>query len=111
MNRSIRHFENETMLDNPIWNSLVTRHSHIAVGASVGHGLIRRYPSDVGPLSAFQEPAVRAYADLAAATPDGDVAALFLNDEPGLPAGWELVRGGRLVQMVCPAVPKQVFTV
>jgi ribosomal protein S18 acetylase RimI-like enzyme len=108
MDHSIRHFENEIMLDNPIWNSLTTRHSHIAIGANVGHDLIRRYPSDVGPLSAFQEPTLEAYADLAAVTPDGDVAALFLDDEAELPAGWELVRGGRLVQMVCPDVPMQV---
>ncbi len=40
--------------------------------------------------------------------PNDDVAALFLDDEPELPAGWELVRGGRLVQMVCPDVRMQV---
>jgi len=107
MNDSVLHFENEGLLDNAIWNSLATCHAHLAIGADIGHGLARRYPSDIGPLSAVQERTSEAYADLAAIVPEGDVAVLFLENSVEIPAGWQLVRDGTLVQMVCPAVPDQ----
>jgi ribosomal protein S18 acetylase RimI-like enzyme len=106
MSDSVSHFQSDA-LDNPIWNSLATRHAHFAIGAHIGHGLARRYHGDIGPLSAFQEPTIEAYADLAAIVPVGDVAVLFLEDSVEIPAGWQLLRGGTLVQMVCPRVPDQ----
>jgi hypothetical protein len=78
MNDSAPHFESEALLDNPIWNSLATRHAHLAIGAHTGHGLARRNPANIGPLSAVQEPTSAAYADLAAIVPEDDVAVLFL---------------------------------
>ena len=107
MNDSVLQPFGDTPLDNPIWYSLATNHAHLAVGSHIGQGLARRYPFDVGPLSAFQEPTPAAYADLAAIIPEGDVAVLFLEDLPNLPAGWQLLRGGTLVQMVCPSIPEQ----
>ena len=101
------HVANEAPLDHPIWNSLVGDHAHLALGAATGHGLARRYPSNIGPLSAFQVPTAEAYADLAAVVPSGDVAVLFLDSEPRPPVGWELVRGGMLVQMVCRSAPAE----
>lgn len=105
MKDSALHFEVDSLLDNPIWNSLATAHARLAIGAQIGHGLARRYPADIGPLSAIQTPTCEAYADLAAIVPEGDVAVLFLEHAVEIPAGWHLVRDGRLVQMVCPAVP------
>jgi hypothetical protein len=104
---SMSPIENEALLDNPIWNSLTTGHAHFAVGAGIGHGLARRYPSDIGPLSGFAEPSPAAFADLAAIVPAGDVAVLFLQDRLDFPVGWELVRDGVLLQMVCPGVPNK----
>ena len=78
MNVSALHVESEALLDNPIWNSLATRHAHLAIGADIGHGLARRYPADIGPLSAVQELTSEAYADLAAIVPEDDVAVFFL---------------------------------
>ena len=98
---------NNALLDNPIWNSLTTSHAPFAIGAHVGHGLARRYPADIGPLSALQEPTPEAYTDLAAIVPEGDVAVLFLENQSAFPPGWQFVRGGALVQMVCPAVPTE----
>jgi ribosomal protein S18 acetylase RimI-like enzyme len=107
MNHSGSPLRNGTLLDNPIWNSLTTSHAHLAVGALTGRGLARQYPADIGPLSALQEPTPEAYADLAAIVPEGDVAVLFLEDHPEVPPGWQLLRDGTLVQMVCPAIPEQ----
>ena len=107
MNDSASRFRNDVSLDNPTWNSLTTRHAPLAIGAHVGHGLARRYPADIGPLSALQKPTSEAYADLAAIVPEGDVAVLFLENPPEIRTGWQLLRGGTLVQMVCPTVPAQ----
>ena len=107
MSDSISGFQGDVLLDNPIWSSLTTRHAHLAIGADIGHGLARRYRADIGPLSGFQKPTPEAYADLAEIVPEGDVAVLFLENLPEIPAGWQLVRGGTLVQMVCPTVPDQ----
>ncbi len=104
MNGSLLHLQNDALLDNPIWNSLVTRHAHLALGEHIGNGLARRYPRGIGPLSAVQEPTPEAFTDLAAIVPDGDVAVLFLDDVPEVPSGWEFLRGGTLVQMVCPTI-------
>jgi GNAT superfamily N-acetyltransferase len=90
-----------TLLDHPIWYSLTTTHKYLALGT----GLARRYPSDIGPLSALREPTPEAYAELAALTPAGDIVVLFLDDKPSPPIGWELIRDGKLVQMLCPSEP------
>lgn len=107
MYNSVAHFETDALLDNPIWNSLATCHADLAIGGHIGHGLARRYPDDIGPLSAVHEPTSEAYADLAAIIPEGDVAVLFLENSLEIPAGWQVLRGGTLVQMVCPSVPDQ----
>jgi predicted GNAT family acetyltransferase len=104
--RSAPGFENEALLDDPIWNSLCTGHAHLAVGADVGRGLARRYPREIGPLSAVLEPTDEAYADLAMIVPEGDIAVLFLQEAAKAPAGWELIRDGALVQMICREVPE-----
>lgn len=93
----------EALLDNPIWSSLVTGHAGLAVGA----GLARRYRSDVGPLAGLRETTPEAYADLAAIVPAGDMAVLFLAERPVVPSGWEVLRDGTLVQMVCREVPEE----
>ena len=105
MNDSLLHLQSDALLDNPIWNSLVTRHANLALGEHTGNGLARRFPTDIGPLSGIQEPTPEAYQDLAAIVPNGDVAVLFLDEKPEVPAGWKLLRDGTLVQMVCPTIP------
>jgi GNAT superfamily N-acetyltransferase len=105
MNDSVTVLQNDALLDNPIWNSLTTQHAHLTLGAQVGNGLARRYPSGIGPLSAFDEPTPEAFADLAAIVPEGDVAVLFLPSPREIPAGWQLLRNGALIQMICPAPP------
>src|SRR5580698_6164924 len=90
-----------SLLDHPIWHSLTTTHAHIALGT----GLARRYPSEIGPLSALRELTPEAWAELASITPAGDIVALFLDEKPSPPIGWEIVRDGMLVQMLCPSVP------
>jgi ribosomal protein S18 acetylase RimI-like enzyme len=92
---------NDALLDNPIWSSLTTNHAPFAAGV----GAARRYAADIGPLAGVEEPTAEAFADLAAVVPPGDVAVLFLEQRVEVPAGWELLRDGVLVQMVCRSLP------
>jgi len=105
MNAPHLQLPNEVPLDNPIWASLTTRHAHLAIGAEIGNGLARQYPANIGPLAAFEEPTPDAYSDLAQVIPTEDIAVLFLASEPQLPDGWQLLRGGVLVQMICRRLP------
>lgn len=107
MKDTVAHYENEALLDNPIWNSLTTSHAHLANGELNGRGLARRYPGDIGPLSGVQEPTPEAFADLAALVPEDDFAVLFLERSTDIPADWKLLRGGTIIQMVCPTIPDQ----
>lgn len=92
-----------SLLDNPIWNSLATRHSPLCEGG----GLARRYRSEIGPLSGVETASSAAYDELARLVPVGDLAVLFLQDRSDFPAGWEVIRDGTLVQMVCDRRPDE----
>ena len=83
-------------LDNPIWNSLSTLHSHFAEGDE----LAKRYPPEVTLLAAMGQPTSEAYSSLAK-TLQRTGAALFLDQPPQIPAGWITVHSSPIVQMVC----------
>ena len=84
------------LLDNPIWSALTTGHAHLAQGGDDA----RRYPAGIGPLSGLPAQSEAGYAALRALTGEAGLAALFLEETPRIPAGWSLVRGGKLVQMI-----------
>lgn len=93
----------ERLLDNPIWSSLTTAHAHFATGGK----LARRYPSSFGPLSGMRDPSPEAWAELSALVPQGDVAVLFLEQRPKVPADLRTVHEDSVVQMICRGVPKR----
>jgi ribosomal protein S18 acetylase RimI-like enzyme len=84
-------------LDNPIWNSLLTEHSPLAIS----NGLARRYPAAIGPLSGLTRQSAENYEALRVLAGPGGVVALFCTEPPSPPPGWTLIRGGLLTQMVC----------
>jgi GNAT superfamily N-acetyltransferase len=83
------------MLENPIWHSLASRHSHLAIS----HGLARRYPPEVAPFGAVQEPTAQAARDLEAIVTPGEKVAL-LSVIPELP--WKLERCIEIHQYIWP---------
>jgi predicted GNAT family acetyltransferase len=107
MNKPLPLSADEIVLDNPIWYSLTACHSALAIGADVGAGLARRYPTDIGPLAAFREPTVEAYSDLAKMIPEDDHAVLLFESTPSIPAGWQVLREAVIVQMICRTVPEE----
>ena len=86
----------EEWLDNPIWSALTTDHVEFAVGGA----LARRYQEEIGPLSGMAAQSDAAYEELRSLADPGRMLGLFLREEPRPAAGWTLVRGGRLHQMI-----------
>lgn len=83
------------VLDSPIWSALTDGHSSLAVGDR----LARRYPADIGPLSALREQSDAAYSELRNLSGNGQVAQ-FLADPWQPRTGWALVRDGMMDQMM-----------
>ena len=103
---SLERNADEALLDNPIFNSLGTGHKSLAMV----HGSARRFPADIGPLAGIPGQSTESYDDLrellgTGGAGPGGVVVLFLDDVPAPPAGWTLVRGGLLDQMVCVQPP------
>ncbi len=86
-----------SLLDNPIWNALLTEHSALALGDR----LALRYPAEIGPLSGMPDQSTASYEALRTIAGPGGVVALFFEDPPSPPPGWTLQRGGLLYQMIC----------
>jgi ribosomal protein S18 acetylase RimI-like enzyme len=86
-----------SLLDNPILNALSTEHE----GLAVKNGQVRRYPAAIGPLSGMPDQSEANYLSLRALAGPGGVVGLFLEEKPAPPAGWTLLRGGVLGQMIC----------
>jgi ribosomal protein S18 acetylase RimI-like enzyme len=85
-------------LDNPVWSSLTTLHRPLAIEA----GRLVRYPAEVAPFVAIAEPAPVRGDDLAALIASGETA-FVVGPAPEVPAGWELVSLGEILQMICTA--------
>jgi ribosomal protein S18 acetylase RimI-like enzyme len=88
----------EGVLDNPIWQSLISRHRALALG----DGAVARYPAQVAPFLGVAEEDADVDAALAALVPAGDTA-LLLGRKPALGRGWELRHLTDLAQMICRA--------
>jgi GNAT superfamily N-acetyltransferase len=87
----------ERLLDNPILNALLTDHRQLAHVDGQG----RRYPPAIGPLAGTPDQSQQSYDELRTLAGPGGLLGLFLPDEPALPQGWTLSRGGILTQMIC----------
>jgi ribosomal protein S18 acetylase RimI-like enzyme len=96
----------EALLDNPIWNSLLTEHRSLALS----EGAARRYPPEFGPLAGTPDQSLESYRALESLAGPGGLLGLFFADPPAPPAGWSLFRGGVLAQMIC-RTPKLAETI
>jgi ribosomal protein S18 acetylase RimI-like enzyme len=83
-------------LDNPIWSALTSHQAHFAEICNEA----RRFPPAVTTLGAFPTPSRQGYDSLAALQSEGGATGLFLEDRALPPAGWTIVDGAPLLQMV-----------
>ncbi|MGX1669383.1 GNAT family N-acetyltransferase [Streptomyces sp. NPDC055400] len=83
------------ILDNAAWAALTGPHAHLAERV----GRAARYPTDVSPFTALEDPAdPRAWDDLAALVGPGTVTPV--TGVQTVPEGWEIEQSGDGVQMV-----------
>jgi len=86
------------VLDNPIWESLTSRHRSLALR----HGDVGRYPADVAPFLGVPADGIEATVALESLVPPDDTV-LLLDRTPREPEGWRLKKLAMLAQMICPA--------
>jgi predicted GNAT family acetyltransferase len=85
------------VLDNMAWHALNTHYAHFAIGS----GLAKRFPPDIGSVSALAEYSEAAYHDLAQIVGDTEGTALFAADLPPTISGWKITATYHLHQLVC----------
>jgi ribosomal protein S18 acetylase RimI-like enzyme len=85
-------------LDNPIWESLASRHRPLALR----DGDAARYPPDVAPFLGVPVDGVDAAIALESLVPRGDTV-LLLGQAPAEAEGWRMQQLALLAQMVCSA--------
>ena len=91
------------LLDNPIWESLSSRHRSLALR----QGDVARYPAQVAPFLGVAMQGIDVAMAIESLVPAGDTA-LLLGPMPHQPQGWELKQLAQLAQMVCPARVQEV---
>lgn len=87
----------EQVLDNPIWESLASRHRSLALREG---GAAARYPAQVAPFLGVAQHGLEAQDALQALVPAGDTA-LVLGRAPTVSAAWRLTHLADLAQMIC----------
>jgi GNAT superfamily N-acetyltransferase len=85
---------NDSVLENPIWNSLRTDHAPLAEGDDCA----RRYPHEIGPLAGIPDQSEASYTSLRSLAGDFPVV-LFSLDPIAPPRDWTVIRSGRVIQM------------
>jgi ribosomal protein S18 acetylase RimI-like enzyme len=83
-------------LDNVIWKALTTRQAEFAESFNQA----RRFMPEVTPLAAFSEPTAEGYESLAGLLGTGRTVGLFLESPYQARAGWNLVAGAPMPEMV-----------
>jgi ribosomal protein S18 acetylase RimI-like enzyme len=83
-------------LDNPIWQALTTNQAHLAKTGKMA----RRFPNDITSLGAFPEPMQAAYDSLSSILDDVNATGLFFDSPQQPPAGWTVIAGAPLLQMI-----------
>jgi len=84
------------MLDRCIWNALSSSHASFAEGDERA----KRYPPAVTALAALRDLSEESFTSLARVMAPGELAILFLDQIPQLPAEFRVVREVPLAQMV-----------
>ncbi len=83
-------------LDNPLWQSLRTRHAALAIV----NGGAARYPADVAPFAAVANAGEEAGRHLKEIVNPGE-SVYLVGVAPPLGSGWQIQQQGSIAQMVC----------
>lgn len=86
----------ETVLDNPFWTALASRHA----GLALRHGDVARYPADIAPFLGLAHADVDVSDAFDALVPPGDSVYLLGIVPAHVPPGWHLDAFAPLAQMI-----------
>jgi predicted GNAT family acetyltransferase len=84
------------ILDNPIWNALITNNKHLAYGNEQAKCLKR----EVGIFAGLRTNSESDLSNLQVLIPEKKMVVLFTPEELSVPAGWQLVLQKAIFQMV-----------
>ena len=87
----------EHLLDNPIWNGLITGNQRL----SLGNEQARYLPKDIGAFAGLREYSASAFGSLHEMSPLGAPTVLFTATEVAIPKDWKVVAQKNLLQLVC----------
>jgi ribosomal protein S18 acetylase RimI-like enzyme len=90
-------------LDNPVWHSLATQHSPLAITAPGA----AKYPPAVAPFAAVGDAPRGNATQLTSLVSDGE-SVYLVGVAPDQPQGWVLEQGKPCLQMICRAPPAEV---
>ena len=90
-------------LDNPVWHSLTTQHSALAITASGA----AKYPLSVAPFAAVGDSPGRAAVQLASLVDDRE-SVYLVGVAPEQPPGWTLEPAKPCLQMICHTPPREI---
>jgi ribosomal protein S18 acetylase RimI-like enzyme len=90
-------------LDNPVWHSLTTQHSPLAITAPGA----AKYPPAVAPFAAVGDAPGGSATQLTSLVGDGE-SVYLVGIAPDEPQGWILEQGKPCLQMICRAPPAEV---
>lgn len=91
------------VLDNPVWHSLTTQHSALAITAPGA----AKYPPAVAPFAAVGDESGRATTQLTSLL-GNDECVYLVGVAPCVPPGWSLDTKPAIAQMVCQSPPPEV---
>ena len=84
------------ILDNPIWNALITNNKHLAYGNEQAKYLNR----EVGLFAGLKTNSESDLSNLQVLIPDKSLVVLFTPEKLSIPAGWQVVLQKAIFQMV-----------
>jgi ribosomal protein S18 acetylase RimI-like enzyme len=90
-------------LDNPVWYSLTTQHTALAITATGA----AKYPPAVAPFAAVGDALGHAAIQLASLVGDSE-SVYLVGVAPESPPGWILEQGKHCLQMICHAPPAEI---
>ncbi len=90
-------------LDNPVWHSLTTQHSTLAISATGA----AKYPPAVAPFAAVDDAPGRVSMQLASLIADSE-SVYLVGVAPEPPPGWMLEPKKPCLQMICHAQPAEI---
>jgi hypothetical protein len=90
-----------SILDNPVWNALIS--GNINLAETTGNGLVKSFPADVAPFVGLAATDADCFNSLDELIPVNRVVAVVTPEEIEIPGRWKPILRAQLYQMIAPA--------